>query len=82
MIRIGDKWLTFRLSAVVNGRLTSLDPTELKGGWVALCFVPSLRPREIEILNHHVEMMNRRAVTLLVVPPSNRSSYSIHSLDV
>lgn len=67
MKRIGEPALTFRLPAIVDGGMTSIDPAQLHGQWVALCFVPHLGRVEIDLLDRQGQVMEELGASLLVV---------------
>ena len=67
MKRIGEPALTFRLPAIIDGGLTSIDPAQLHGQWVALCFLPHLGRAEIDLLDRQGRAMEDLGASLLVV---------------
>jgi len=67
MKRIGEPALTFRLPAIVDGAMTSIDPGQFYGRWTALCFVPHLGRVEINLLNRQARDMEELGASLLVV---------------
>ena len=72
MKNIGEKALTFRSPAVVNGKLSYLNLEEYRGQWVAVSFVPGFSRIEAELLNRHSTDVELLGTTLLLVsmPPA------------
>lgn len=68
MKRIGEPAFTFRLPAIVDGGLGSIDPSHLHGQWVALSFVPHLGRFEIDLFDRQGQLMEELGASLLVVP--------------
>ena len=68
MKRIGDKALTFRLPAMMDGGLNFVDPDEFLGQWVVLSFVLALGEFDSELWNEQGKEMESLGATLLVVP--------------
>ncbi len=67
MKRIGEPAFTFRLPAIVDGGLGSIDPSHLHGQWVALSFVPHLGRFEIDLFDRQGQLMEELGASLLVV---------------
>ena len=67
MKRIGDPALTFRFPVIIDGGLASIDPAQLLGQWVALCFLPHLGGVEIDLLDRQGQAMEDLGALLLVV---------------
>jgi alkyl hydroperoxide reductase subunit AhpC len=68
MRRIGERALTFRVPAVVDGEVTYIDPEEFLGQWVALSFVPSLGQSNRVRWDEQGKEMEELGAALLVVP--------------
>jgi alkyl hydroperoxide reductase subunit AhpC len=76
MIRIGQKGFPFNIPAVINGDLLYLHPQQLKGRWVALCFVPRLGLIEATVLDHQGKILEEAGGLLLVVPVGTKSLHA------
>jgi alkyl hydroperoxide reductase subunit AhpC len=81
MKRIGQRALTFRLPAIVDGTLTYIHPQQFEGQWVALCFVPHLGRVEIDLLNRQGKDLEELGSVLLVVPLESRACERQRSID-
>ena len=68
MKRIGDKALTFRLPAMMDGGWNFIDPDEFLGQWVVLSFVLALGEFDSALWNEQGKEMESLGATLLVVP--------------
>jgi len=73
MKRIGEAALTFRVPAIVDGDVTYIDPGQLQGQWVALCFVPHLGRVEIDLLDRQGQNMEELGASLLVMSLETRA---------
>lgn len=73
MKRIGEPALTFRLPAIIDGGMACIDPEQLQGQWVTLCFVPHLGRVEIDLLDRQGRDMEALGATLLVMSLEHRA---------
>ncbi|BCA52985.1 hypothetical protein W02_01250 [Nitrospira sp. KM1] len=80
MIRIGDKALTFRFPAVVDGEVFYVDTEKLLGQWVVLSFVPVLGESERAIWNRQGKQLIALGAALLVVPSEARAVHQARFL--
>jgi alkyl hydroperoxide reductase subunit AhpC len=67
MKNIGEKALTFRSPAVVNGNRSYLNLEQYRGQWVAVSFVPGFSRMEAELLNRYSTDVELLGTTLLLV---------------
>jgi len=67
MEHIGEKALTFRSPAVVNGELSYLKLEQYRGQWVAVSFVPCLGRIEAGLLDRYSTDVELLGATLLLV---------------
>jgi alkyl hydroperoxide reductase subunit AhpC len=66
-ISIGKPVPRLRLTAVVNGDYTHLDPAVVTNRWLVLCFPSSLRAVDLLCLNHQASYFARTGALLLGV---------------
>ena len=66
-VSIGKPVPRFRLTAVVNGDYTHLDPEVIANRWLVLCFPASLRAVDLLCLNHQASYFARVGALLLGV---------------
>jgi len=69
MIQIGAPSPSFRLPAMVDGRLTFVDLAQFRTQWVVLCFIPRLELVEAVFLDRHVDGFLKQGISLLAVSP-------------
>ncbi|MBX3300954.1 MAG: redoxin domain-containing protein [Nitrospira sp.] len=77
--RIGQKALTFRFPAVVDGEVSYIGPKEFLGQWLVLSFVPALGESEIMLWNRHGQELAELGVALLLVPPEAQTLHGKQS---
>ncbi len=68
MKRIGERALTFRLPAVIKGKVTLIDPDQFLGQWVVLSFLPAIEPSEKRLWDLHATDLEELGAALLLVP--------------
>lgn len=66
-VSIGKPVPRLRLTAVVKGDYTYLDPATVTGRWLVLCFPASLRAVDLLSLNHQASYFARAGALLLGV---------------
>ncbi|WP_447983546.1 hypothetical protein [Nitrospira sp. Nam74] len=76
MIRIGEEAFPFNIPAVINGDLDYLNPQQLRGRWVALCFVSRLGLIEATVLDYQGKAFEKAGGILLVVPVGTKSLHA------
>lgn len=67
MKNIGEKALTFRSPAIVNGELSYVKLEQYRGQWGAVSFVPCLGRIEAELLDRYSTDVEQLGATLLLV---------------
>ena len=66
-VSIGKPVPRFRLTAVVNGEYTHLDPAVVADRWIVLCFPAALKAVDLLCLNHQAAYFARAGALLLGV---------------
>jgi alkyl hydroperoxide reductase subunit AhpC len=66
-VSIGKPVPRFRLTAVVNGDYTHLDPALVADRWIVLCFPAALQAVDLLCLNHQASYFARAGALLLGV---------------
>jgi alkyl hydroperoxide reductase subunit AhpC len=66
-VSIGKPVPRMRLTAVVNGEYTRLDPAVLSNRWLVLCFPSTLREVDLLCLNHQASYFAKTGALLLGV---------------
>jgi alkyl hydroperoxide reductase subunit AhpC len=71
-----------RLTAVVNGEYTHLDPAAIAGRWIVLCFPAALRAVDLLCLNHQASYFARAGALLLGVASDHMLLQPFHHRDL
>jgi alkyl hydroperoxide reductase subunit AhpC len=81
-VSIGKPVPRFRLTAVVNGEYTHLDPAVLADRWIVLCFPAGLRAVDLVCLNHQSAHFARTGALLLGVASNQMLLQPFHHLQL
>lgn len=77
-VSIGKPVPRLRLTAVVNGDYTRLDPAVLSHRWLVLCFPSSLREVDLLCLNHQASYFAKTGALLLGVASDRMLLHPFH----
>jgi alkyl hydroperoxide reductase subunit AhpC len=77
MLEIGKSSPSFRVPALVEGRLVYLNSTQFTGRWTALCFLPYVGIVEPAFLDHQADRLDRIDTTLLIVSSGARPLHRV-----
>ncbi len=77
MLEIGKPSPSFRVPALIEGRLVFLDSTQFAGRWTALCFLPYVSIVKPAFLDRQADHLHRIDTTLLIVSSGTRPLHRV-----